>query len=206
MTFIHYPVQEQAVTDLYDNYVTRYKHLNKVNHFQLLTAETGAGKTYVTAMYIKRYHQNEEVLLFVPETLVGKWKRVLEEVGCDTNLVTIVGLKKTMPQKTIEDLLAMNKEFSLIVWDEVHTAKTRLKKIAPILTLNKDAFFLGITATAIDQSFNEVRSMINFFKAEGLFEDTLYKSLSSKAFIMYLNHVFKYRYTVGFTKDDIVEG
>ena len=196
--FKDYNVQADAVEKIEKNFHT----LNR--HFSMLTAETGAGKTYVAARLAKNFTDKQKtVLVIAPKTIAKKWERVLTEGGVNMGLVSIYALPET-GMTGFEQF--KDQFFDLILWDEMHTAYDRAHMLDMLDTNPKKTYLLGITATSINKSVDEVFDVLNYLDFKKLFQHDLFNTTQEdKMRVPFLNLVFKYGFTIGFTKEDVLK-
>jgi len=128
-------------------------HFTK-ERFVCLAGETGVGKTYIAVQVIYNLLEkrpDKKVLVIAPVQVRQKFQRLLAMKGLkDIQVVT---------RFTNETL----KEYDLIVYDELHTMKTKVKHF---YNLPKRIRVLGMTGSLIDKNPEDVTEMFRVFMRE----------------------------------------
>lgn len=172
---------------LYKNQNDAYQCLSNHfanNDFAMLTAQTGAGKTYVGVKLACMY---QRVLVLVPSTPSSckeKWVTLLAEVGRSD--ITVM----TYRQFTPDDI---QEEYDFLICDEVHLGKNKLKQI----TFRFFKKMLAISATPLDKSAKDLSDLLNMLIGIDVFFDVAYPRYMVDR-IAYFNFIFKYRWTYAF--------
>lgn len=176
-----YDAQETALNLLLDAFLGRGE-IDKRN-LMLLTGEVGSGKTYIAAKLIKEITdlKQRDVLIIIPDKrLKGKWNEVLHSAGLyDYKILT------KFNADTID-------EYDLIIYDEVHTIKTKIKHFDQYFE-DKNKIFLGLTGSAINKYVNELSDFFNYYLARSGELDT-YKDFKDSARHRYFNEADRYDY------------
>ena len=168
----------------------------------ILTGEVGSGKTYIASKIIKEL--DRKTLIILPnKQLESKWKEVLKSFKCENYVITV---------RFNADML---KEYDLVVYDEVHTIKSKLTHFSEYFERNHEIptrkKFLGLTGSAINKYINEFTDFFNFYEKYGVDKfysyneyKNEYKDYSVDRYD-YINKFIKYVFTVGLNKDQIDE-
>lgn len=168
----------------------------------ILTGEVGSGKTYIASKVIKEL--GLKTLIILPnKQLKSKWEEVLDKFGCENYSIT-VRFNSDMVQ-----------DYDFVVYDEVHTVKSKLTHFTEYFELNEHRNqrkkFLGLTGSAINKYINEFTDFFNFYEKYGIDEFYSYNEYKNeyKEFNVdrydYINKFIKYVFTVGLNKDQIDE-
>lgn len=168
----------------------------------ILTGEVGSGKTYIASRIIKEL--DRKTLIILPnKQLESKWKEVLKSFKCENYAITV---------RFNADML---KEYDFVVYDEVHTIKSKLTHFSEYFERNHEIptrkKFLGLTGSAINKYINEFTDFFNFYEKYGVDKfysyneyKNEYKDYSVDRYD-YINKFIKYVFTVGLNKDQIDE-
>lgn len=169
----------------------------KSRDFILLTGEVGVGKTYMGTYIAKRWQEintNDVILIISPKHVVSKWKNVLSLAQADMSRVILT-------DKVLKDNID---RADLIIYDEVHTIKTKIKHFSE--HIETDGKFIGLTGSIVDKDVNDITNITNFFSNDGLkfsrYSDVRRFYESKEQYIrFYIEPLF----TVGLSKDDVRE-
>ena len=165
--------------------------------FILLTGEVGVGKTYMGTYIVKQWqdmHTNDTILIISPKHVLSKWKNVMDLAKVDMSRVILT-------DKVLKNDID---EADLIVYDEVHTIKTKIKHFSE--HIDADGKFIGLTGSIVDKDVNDITNITNFFSNDGLkfsrYSDVRRFYESKEEYIrFYIEPLF----TVGLSKDDVKE-
>ena len=165
--------------------------------FILLTGEVGVGKTYMGTYIVKQWqdkYTNDTTLIISPKHVLSKWKNVMDLAKVDMSRVILT-------DKVLKNDID---EADLIVYDEVHTIKTKIKHFSE--HIEADGKFIGLTGSIIDKDVNDITNITNFFSNDGLkfsrYSDVR-KFYESKE--EYIRFYIEPLFTVGLSKDDVKE-
>lgn len=90
----------------------------------ILTGEVGSGKTYIASKVIKEL--GLKTLIILPnKQLKSKWEEVLDKFSCENYSITA---------RFNSDMI---KDYDFVVYDEVHTVKSKLTHFAEYFEINK---------------------------------------------------------------------
>ena len=167
-----------------DAYQCLSEHFNN-NRFAMLTAQTGAGKTYVGVKLVCQYNRVLILVPSAPSSCKEKWETLLAEVGRDDIEV------KTYREFHPEDMKVGTYDF--LICDEVHLGKNKLKQI----TTRFFTKMLAISATPLDKSAKDLSDLLNTLININVFYDEDYPKYMIDR-IAYFNFIFKYRWTYTF--------
>ena len=126
--------------------------------FILLTGEVGVGKTYMGTYIVKQWqdkHTVDTTLIISPKHVLSKWKNVLDLAQADVSRVILT-------DKVLKDDID---RADLIIYDEVHTIKTKIKHFSE--HIETDGKFIGLTGSIIDKDVNDITNITNFFSNNG---------------------------------------
>lgn len=146
MTFKLYPEQQVAFDEI-------YQKLTK-NNVALLTAEVGAGKTFIGTAIVNEYLKNniDKIVIISPNQVISHWENVLSSAGIENVEVRSNVFKRG-------EKVDFSK-YDLIIYDEVHEIKSKLNKI---YESGFQGDFLGLTGTIVDKSILELAGLMNNF-------------------------------------------
>lgn len=184
-----YKAQRQKVDILKESVLTQ--------PLTLLTGEVGSGKTYMGAAVAKWFTQNhhdDQLLIIVPKHVTSKWNDVLAEADVDmTNVKVVTTFNK--------DIINAS---DFIIYDEIHTMKTKKKHFIDYIAKGKST--LGLTGTIIDKSVNDITDLTNIFSSEGKYFERFTDNRSLfQTKERYVRLYIEPLLTVGISRDDIEE-
>lgn len=175
-----YETQEKIEQKILDNlYLPEHDRI-------YLSGEPGVGKTYIASKLIVDVHRKEPnslILVVTPHQVVEKFASVIHEFSSNIRIQVLTGTKDEIENKFDEidvvivadkDLSKVFKKYiddlknlSLLVYDEVHTAKgVKLKILEQFCKENNGEKHLYMTGTIFDTGVKKLIQLIDITHAK----------------------------------------
>lgn len=156
----------------------------------IVIAQTGVGKTLLAQEVMKELRV--KTLIVVPTiALLDQWHKSLIQYGFKEEDISLYyGVKKSLNKITIAvvnsicEIPNLDKQFSLLICDEVHHLSDKARVFSQLLLNNRFKYTVGLTAT-LDKSddknriiFDRIGTVIYEYKTKDAVDDNLLNSFS----------------------------
>ena len=137
--------------NLYDKQeIAKQEILKKINNNQrliILSAEVGAGKTYVSVSLVEELSDNKQIFIYAKKHIQNHWKEVLSLAKYNSDNVTL--------SSKLTDI--NKKDYDIAIIDEIHELKSQVKHLinTPVI--------LGLSGTLVDKTNQEIISLVDYF-------------------------------------------
>lgn len=181
-----------------------YHDLNRKNHISqksiYLFGEMGVGKTYIGSKIATKFLEKTDAycLIIAPDTVIKKWKTVLEGFGQSNIILDKVRKKNYQFDETMTTHIISHKDinqfikkvpenalkkFNSTIVDEIHMFKpnnTSYKALAKIIQIDhqENHSILMLTGTIFNQNFENLAHLISITNPKLYMSNVPYNTLS----------------------------